>query len=170
MNHDPSIGTGIARPSSAPVLPAFRTALPISAHTQPFPRLLWVDDSWMLLSLYQSVFESLGFEVLATSSSAEALDHLSPHAVDVAILDYDMPEMDGGTLASIIKDRCPALPVILYSGSDSIPPNACQWVDAVCAKAAPRAELLATIDRLLQNASHRQENDHPRNFAPSSNH
>jgi DNA-binding NtrC family response regulator len=144
-------------------------ALPIQAPAQLLPRLLWVDDSRMLLSLYQSVFESLGFEVLATSSPNEALEHLSSHGADVAILDYDMPEIDGGALASMIKDQCPMLPVILYSGNPSIPYVARRWVDAVCAKAAPRAELLATIDRLSQNAQ-REENNRLRTFTPSSNH
>ena len=96
------------------------------ASPQPWKgrRLLWVDDSRLLLSLYKSVFESLGFEVLATSSPEEALDQISSDAADVAILDFDMPEMDGGMLASLIKYRYPTLPVILYSGSTCIPPSA----------------------------------------------
>jgi DNA-binding NtrC family response regulator len=116
-----------------------------------------VDDSRLLLSLYQSVFESLGFEVLATSSHEEALHHAWCKGADVAILDYDMPEMDGGVLASLMKERCPMLPVILYSGSGCIPDSAHHWVDAICAKAAPREELLITIDRLLRKACEPQE-------------
>jgi CheY-like chemotaxis protein len=116
-------------------------------------RLLWVDDSRPLLSLYKSVFESLGFEVLATSSPDEALEHVSSNAPDVAILDYDMPGMDGGMLALLIKDRYPVLPVILYSGSTGIPPTAHHWVDAICAKAAPREELITTIELLSRKAS-----------------
>jgi len=170
MNHEQSFAAGMTSPSLAsPGMPAALPALPISANTQPLPRLLWVDDSRMLLSLYQSVFESLGFEVLATSSPNEALQHLSSHGIDVAILDYDMPEMDGGALASLIKDQCPMLPVVLYSGNTSIPHVARRWVDAVCAKGAPRAELLATIERLSQHAR-QQENNRLRTFAPSSNH
>ena len=115
-------------------------------------RLLWVDDSGPLLSLYQSVFESMGFAVLATSSPEEALRHASSDAVDVAILDYDMPEMDGGVLASLMKGRCPTLPVILYSGCGCTPHGAQHWVDAVCPKAAPREELLTMIERLSRQA------------------
>ena len=115
-------------------------------------RLLWVDDSGLLLSLYQAVFASLGFEVLATSSHEEALHHASLDAADVAILDYDMPEMNGGALASLMKRRCPMLPVILYSGCASIPHSASRWVDAICSKAAPREELLTTIQRLSRTS------------------
>lgn len=114
-------------------------------------RLLWVDDSKTLLSLYKSIFENLGFEVLATSSPAEALNHASLATTDVAILDYEMPEMDGGQLAYLIKALHPTLPVILYSGCIDINALHCgsHSVDAFCAKSAPREELLAAIERLL---------------------
>jgi DNA-binding NtrC family response regulator len=125
---------------------------PVSPQPWKGRRLLWVDDSRLLLSLYQSVFESLGFEVLATSSHEEALQHASSDAADVAILDYDMPEMNGGVLASLMKGRCPMLPVILYSGCASIPHSAQHWVDAICPKAAPQEELLTTIERLSRQA------------------
>jgi CheY-like chemotaxis protein len=116
-------------------------------------RLLWVDDSRVLLSLYKSVFESLGFEVVASSSPEEALGLLSSDVIDIAILDYDMPEMNGGVLASLIKDQFPALPIILYTGSTYIPCSAHGAVDGVCDKAAPREELLAMIERLSRESS-----------------
>jgi DNA-binding NtrC family response regulator len=111
---------------------------------------LWVDDSAALLSLYKAVFESLGFEVVTTSSPEEALlchrTHSSPP--DVVILDYDVPTMNGLALAALIKDRYVSTPVILYSGSTFIPAGAHESVDAICTKGAPREELLATIKRL----------------------
>ncbi|MFY9559323.1 MAG: response regulator [Terriglobales bacterium] len=148
---------------------AIASAHPVSHRPRKGRRLLWVDDSRSLLSLYKSVFESLGFEVLATSSPEEALQHMASDTADVAILDYDMPEMDGGVLASLMKDRCPMLPVILYSGSTCIPHSAHHWVDAICAKSAPREELLTMIERLLRKASKAQASESPRCFTPSSN-
>ena len=118
-------------------------------------RILWVDDSCALLSLYKAVFESLGFEVVATPSPLEAIDRLSWDQTDVAILDYDMPEMDGGALASMIKTRFPMMPVILYTGSSNVPHRAHCCVDAICAKAAPRGELLTAVERLLRKSSKR---------------
>jgi len=113
-------------------------------------RLLWVDDSAPLLSLYKSVFESLGFEVLTTSSPEEALLFHRAHssAPDVVILDYDMPAMNGTALAALTKDHYPLTPVILHSGNTCIPDGAYECVDAICTKGAPGEELLATIERL----------------------
>lgn len=113
------------------------------------PMLFWVDDSRTLLSLYKSVFESMGFAVSTMSSPVAAIGDASLATADVAILDYDMPELNGATLARLIKARRPHLPVILYSGSNSIPQGTDLWVDAICAKAAPRQELVATIARFV---------------------
>jgi DNA-binding NtrC family response regulator len=126
----------------------------IFPRSRPY-RILWVDDSRSLLSLYKAVFESLGFEVVATPSPLEALNRLSWEQADVAILDYDMPEMDGGALASMIKSRVPMMPVILYTGSTKVPRRARCCVDAICAKAAPRGELLALVERLLCKSANR---------------
>lgn len=132
---------------------------PGMAESQPGKgqKLLWVDDSPLLLGLYQAVFESFGFEVQAVCSPREALDYLSTQAIDAAILDYEMPEMNGGVLASFIKARHPELPVILYTGSLSISPEAHRWVDAICSKAAPRERLLATIEETLAQRAGRQK-------------
>src|SRR5438270_7495762 len=93
-------------------------ALTKQAVTKKRPRrqkLLWVDDSSYLLSLYKAIFESLGFEILTTSSPAEAIHRVGSFA-DLVILDYEMPEMNGVELASLIKNRHPSIPVIHYSG------------------------------------------------------
>jgi CheY-like chemotaxis protein len=129
------------------------------------PKILWVDDSSSLLSLYQAVFGSLGFEVTTTSSPQDALSHAGD--VDIAILDYDMPDMNGAALASLLKASFRTLPVILYSGSSSISDAAHQWVDAICAKGAPREELLSTIDRLSRKRSSSGRRRLPEVFAPS---
>jgi CheY-like chemotaxis protein len=148
MRQGHGVTVEVSRSGPSGGAPAIGSVHPTSPRPRKGCRLLWVDDSRPLLSLYKSVFESLGFEVLATSSPEEALDHVSSDSADVAILDYDMPEMDGGVLASLLKGRCPTLPVILHSGSTNIPHSAHCWVDAICAKAAPREELLTTIGRL----------------------
>ena len=117
--------------------------------------MLWVDDSRALLSLYKSAFEGLGFAVCTTSSPWEALRHASSDqtdsAIDVAILDYEMPQMNGGELAHRLRYQHPALPIILYSSSTCIPASVNDSVDAICVKGAPRNELLTMIEWLSDN-------------------
>jgi CheY-like chemotaxis protein len=158
-------------------LPA-NTILPAARRKRSKPkRLLWVDDSEPLLELYKAIFESLGFEILTTSSQEEALSWAGPFA-DLVILDYDMPEMNGAELASLIKDRHPSMPVVLHSGNTSINASARCRVDAICTKGAPRKDLLNTIDLLLSSAARRkprqseslQSVDYTMMFPPSSGH
>ncbi|MGA3106789.1 MAG: response regulator [Terriglobales bacterium] len=134
--------------------PIFRSQLAaLPPNVSPPKKLLWVDDSEDMLSLYKSIFESQGFEVWAISSPHDALDAICLSAIDLAILDYEMPELDGGKLAAMIKDRHPQMPVILYSGSLCIPSAANDWVDAICSKGGPRGELLSTIERLTNGSA-----------------
>lgn len=160
MNAQWNLASGSASTNAGaavlPAIPLGLPGLPVAEGSASTPILLWVDDSRLLLSLYQAVFESLGFEVVAISSPREALQQLGASRADVAIVDYDMPEMDGGTLASMMKARFPMLPVILYSGNVSIPKMARRQVDALCSKAAPRQELLATIEQLSLKAGNRR--------------
>src|SRR5260370_20675663 len=86
-------------------------------------RLLWVDDSEVLLSLYKAVFEHLGFEVLASASPERTLDKLSSAAADVAILDYDMPEMNGGALVFAEKRQFPTLAGVLFHATPRLAPH-----------------------------------------------
>jgi CheY-like chemotaxis protein len=85
------------------------------------------------------------------SSAKDALRQVTSDAADVAILDFDMPDIDGGLLASLLKQRCPTLPVILYSGNTQIPRSAQDCVDAVCPKGIPRENLLAMIQRFARD-------------------
>jgi CheY-like chemotaxis protein len=146
MNTVQSFAAGEAQIN--PQLASVPTGAPVLNPSWRGCKLLWVDDSKPLLSLYKAIFEKLGFEVQATASPADALERLATETPDVAILDYDMPEMDGGTLASLMKDHYPSVRVILHSGNSCIPGSVSSRVDAICAKASPREELLATIEQL----------------------
>lgn len=120
----------------------------LSLNVVPRKKLLWVDDCEDMLSLYKARFESWGYEIWATSSPHDALDAKCLSVIDLAILDYEMPDLDGGELALMIKNRHPQMPIILYSGSLCIAPTVNDCVDAICPKGGPQDELLSTIQRL----------------------
>jgi len=115
---------------------------------QPGRRLLWIDDYEPGLMVYQAIFAKLGFRVITALRPAIGLQLASSQHVDAVITDYEMPEMNGASVAAVLKRRDPELPVILFSGTDSLLGQS-HPADACCDKAAPLEQLLATLKRLL---------------------
>lgn len=132
------------------------------------PTLLWIDDYKPGLELYRAMFERLGFKVLTATSGQEALKIAAFASVDVVVTDYEMPGMNGETVAAAIKAFNPGVPVILFSGSTIVPTRVRRVVDAFCDKAGPRDQLSATIHRMLQKK--RIPVLQPRPVAPPSQH
>jgi len=63
----------------------------------------------------RSQFERDGFDVVPASSVREARRRLTGGEIDLAIVDVRLPDGDGFELARDIKDRQPAIPVIVMS-------------------------------------------------------
>jgi CheY-like chemotaxis protein len=59
------------------------------------PYLSGIDDDEDVLECEKSFLESLGYTVLAAASGGNGLELASIHLVDVVIVDYPMPEMNG---------------------------------------------------------------------------
>lgn len=69
--------------------------------------LLCIEDDETLLDCLKSLLERHGYCVLAASSGRGGLEILTAHAVDLVVLDYAMPGMNGPQVASAIKRMCP---------------------------------------------------------------
>ncbi len=79
-------------------------------------RVLCVDDEPALLDLCRQFLERTGdFTVETAGSGAEALVRLAAGPVDVVVADYQMPEMNGIELLSLIR-RDSTLPFVLFTG------------------------------------------------------
>jgi CheY-like chemotaxis protein len=78
----------------------------------------------------------------------QALQVFESHHVDLVLLDYAMPGMNGGEVAQGIKQSRPNVPVVLMSGTQ-VPDAALTWVDSFLPKGQGPESLLSTIDRLL---------------------
>jgi CheY-like chemotaxis protein len=81
-------------------------------------RLLLVDDEPALVELGDTVLTQLGYDVVAFTSSVEALAafQATPHLFDLIITDYTMPQMTGEALARAIRNLRPDIPIILGTG------------------------------------------------------
>jgi two-component system chemotaxis response regulator CheY len=64
---------------------------------------LVVDDSSTMRKILRSILASAGFEVIEAKCGAEALQRLQQSDPDLALLDWNMPEMSGLELLAKIR-------------------------------------------------------------------
>jgi CheY-like chemotaxis protein len=94
-----------------------------------------------------------GFSVVTADDPLSAISMMSEDRVDkidVAVLDYNMPVMNGCALADRLRSVCPELKIILYSGAINIPRTEIASVDAFIPKDEGTALLLAQIVEFAQ--------------------
>ena len=80
--------------------------------------ILLADDEPMLKELLSDLLESVGYNVIMVDNGLEALRVLKEEmVVDMIIIDYSMPDMDGLTCTEEIRKLGFKMPVVLSSGS-----------------------------------------------------
>jgi len=91
-------------------------------------KVLIVDDDAGLRLTLRSIIESeLNFEVLEAAHGKEAVEIVKASAVDIVLLDVDMPVMNGAEALIQLKEFNPGLVIIMMTAFASIP----MAVDAV---------------------------------------
>lgn len=83
-------------------------------------KVLVVDDDASVLRMVHEFFHRRGFQVAAAPGGPQALQLLAQHAFDVAILDLDMPTVDGWSVLGALREdvRTWDTQVLLYSAHD----------------------------------------------------
>lgn len=127
------------------------------------PRLLLVDDDAAMLHTTERILKGQ-YDVHSALTPSQALELGGPDPFDLAIVDIRMPEMDGFELMARLKDRDPALDVILMTGSTNdtdarltraIRENAFFFIN----KPFHRDVLLALVQRCLDARRLERENE-----------
>jgi signal transduction histidine kinase/DNA-binding response OmpR family regulator len=88
--------------------PSHDEKLPASRPSAPF-RVLLVDDDPVNRRLLAQMIESLGHQVIAASTGHEAIARFRESEIDLAILDWQLPDLNGGQLASALRSLEPQL-------------------------------------------------------------
>jgi CheY-like chemotaxis protein len=108
-----------------------------------------VDDEWNGLEGRKMLFEEAGCKVLVDTSGAEALQLFASNPVDLVLLDYHMPGMNGDVFAERMKAGQSDVPIALQSAEEGLPDSALKWVDAFVSKSEWPANLLQIVEHLL---------------------
>jgi two-component system, chemotaxis family, chemotaxis protein CheY len=81
-------------------------------------RVLVVDDSALVRLYYRDILQREGFEVEQAINGIEAMEKIMAQAFDLAIVDVNMPKIDGFTLIRALRTSAPAiaaLPALVIS-------------------------------------------------------
>ena len=103
--------------SSQPVL--LRRDLPAQTpSTDPFKRVLVVDDEPQVRMVLKRMLEDDGFEILLAENGRKAIQIFESEraSIDAVLLDLSMPELDGEETFKALQAISPDVPVVLSSG------------------------------------------------------
>ena len=83
--------------------------------------ILIVDDDVPTLNLIKEAVEQVGYNAIAESHSEKVIKMIDNMRLDLAIIDLDMPEVNGYDLIKQIKSQpnFSKLPVIIYTGKEN---------------------------------------------------
>ena len=114
--------------------------------------ILCIDDEENQLVLRKLMLERAGYRVLTAESPAEAIALFGSDTVDLVIVDYYMPGMNGLALAREIL-RQKKLPVVVLSAYAELPGESIGTADTWIMKGAASEELLRRIRELLSRSA-----------------
>jgi CheY-like chemotaxis protein len=113
--------------------------------------ILCIDDNRDVLEIHQALLESKGYRVLIAPDGPTGIALSRLQAIDVVVLDFNMPGMDGSRVAEVMMQEQPTLPVVIWSGyPDGIPESLRQFAYAVLYKGDGLEALLAVVESLVK--------------------
>ena len=122
-------------------------------HEQLPPRILVVDDDPDIVSTSCSALKSAGYEVWCAESAEAAMQCLMDRGIPhLAIIDINMPGVDGITLSRQIKERCD-LPIVMMTAetdADGVVTALEEFAEDYITKPVELPVLVARVGRVLR--------------------
>lgn len=83
--------------------------------------ILCVDNDVPTLNLVKEAISSIGYNPVAVAHSSKVMETIKDIPLDLAIVDLDMPEINGFELIKLIKSdpKFTNLPIIIYTGKEN---------------------------------------------------
>jgi two-component system, cell cycle sensor histidine kinase and response regulator CckA len=127
------------------------------AETEAGGAVLVVDDEKSICEIVAYTLTSAGYQVHVAKNGQDAIEVFDRvgGVIDLALIDYRMPYMNGAETANRLREKKPGLPVVLSSGypSDVLPEAfLAQPRTTFLQKPYPPAELVMLVGRMLAEA------------------
>ncbi|MBN9616178.1 MAG: response regulator [Acidobacteriales bacterium 59-55] len=115
--------------------------------------VLCVDDELIGLKVRKILLERAGYRVLTAPDGSAGLDIFSREPVEAVVLDYSMPGMNGGEVATKMRLTKPHIPILLLSAYMGLSSEVLSTVDLYMTKGEGPPVLLQKLSSLLQPSS-----------------
>jgi DNA-binding NtrC family response regulator len=118
-------------------------------------RILVLDDVKEAVEAVRKILEKRGHEVVGYTDEEEAIDHVSNHPVDLAILDIKLKRTDGVQVLGKLKQVRAGIKAIMLTGYPthaSVEEAMGLGANAYCLKPIDRSELEKKVDEVLSQA------------------
>lgn len=120
--------------------------------------LLYVDDNPQHLQALQERLELMGYRVLTAENGAQALEIFSRKRIHLAVVDYYMQGMGGDMVAVEMKKLRPDVPIIIFSGSFTLPEMVIALVDGFVFTGEEPDKLVNKIKAVVAPGSRKRKN------------
>ena len=115
--------------------------------------ILCIDDDEQSLQVRKILLETFDFQVTTATSAQEGLRYFRSRNVDAVVLDYEMPDMNGGQVARKMKSMRAGVPVLVLSALPWLPNDAPrECIDMFVTKGGPTADLAHHIEQMMEAA------------------
>ncbi len=121
--------------------------------------ILCIDDEALGLEIRKAVLERSGYRVLTAVDGATGLSLFRGNAIDGVVLDYYMPEMDGGAVAEAMRRERPEIPIMLLSAYINLPTEVVALVDVTLLKGEGPEELLEKLRSMIGKPGGQKSSD-----------
>jgi CheY-like chemotaxis protein len=112
--------------------------------------VLCVDDERIGLEVRKILLERAGYRVLTASDGPSGLAVFSAEPVEAVVLDYSMPGMHGGEVASKMREMKPHVPILMLSAYVELSEEVTALVDLAMTKGEGAPVLLERLQSLLE--------------------
>ena len=113
-------------------------------------RILIIDDDENHRLLYSSELKRAGYEVATSADAEQALERFTEGDISLAVVDIEMPGMDGLELLGRFREISPGTPLLINSAYSTYKGDFKSWLaDGYIVKSSDLKPLKSKIDELL---------------------